>query len=224
MECKSSEKPRRFADFSKDLAKHVGLRDRFTRAVRDQFPSPNKRPSIFAIWSSGITASENDLRRADADHVSLLDETDLKYYEQLVGQVGAAARFQFLADLLGGRTVPGLELTVPAIRSKIAGGVAYSFCVSPEFHHADRRLLQRHIQSNIVHHCRSPSLQGHIKMASCVSGELIPYAFTWHDPGITPCCKTIFTTKLSNIDSRTSIVAQHRLNEAADAAVKERSQ
>jgi DGQHR domain-containing protein len=133
MECKSSEKPRRFADFSKDLAKHVGLRDRFTRAVRDQFPSPNKRPSIFAIWSSGITASENDLKRADADHVSLLDETDLEYYEQLVGQVGTAARFQFLADLLGGRTVPGLELTVPAIRSKIAGGVAYSFCVSPEY-------------------------------------------------------------------------------------------
>jgi len=27
-------------------------------------------------------------------------------------------------------------------------------------------------------------------MASCVPGELIPCAFVWHDPGITPCCKT----------------------------------
>ena len=28
-------------------------------------------------------------------------------------------------------------------------------------------------------------------MASCVPGELIPCAFVWHDPGITPCCKTL---------------------------------
>src|SRR5205085_11652611 len=25
---------------------------------------------------------------------------------------------------------------------------------------------------------------------SCVPGELIPCAFVWHDPGITPCCKS----------------------------------
>ncbi len=37
-------------------------------------------------------------------------------------------------------------------------------------------------QSNIVHHCRSPSLQGHVSVASCVPGELIPCAFVWHDP------------------------------------------
>src|SRR5215472_11476628 len=54
----------------------------------------------------------------------------------------------------------------------------------------DRCLLQRHVQSNIVHHCCSPSLRGHIRMASCALGELIPCAFVWHDPGITPCCKT----------------------------------
>lgn len=133
IECKSSEKPRKFADFSKDLAKHVGLRERFTRAVRDQFSLSNKRPSIFAIWSSGISHSENDEARARADHAQLLDEKDLEYYEQLVNQVGIAARFQFLADLLEGRSVAGLEITVPAIRSKIAGRIAYSFCVSPEY-------------------------------------------------------------------------------------------
>src|SRR5256886_13619158 len=27
-------------------------------------------------------------------------------------------------------------------------------------------------------------------MASCALGELIPCAFVWHDPGITPCCKS----------------------------------
>ncbi len=41
-------------------------------------------------------------------------------------------------------------------------------------HHADRCLLQRHVQSDIVLHCRSPSLRGHMRLASYVPGELIP--------------------------------------------------
>jgi DGQHR domain-containing protein len=133
IECKSSDKPRKFTDFSRDLAKHVALRDRFTRAVREQFPAENKRPSIFAFWSLGLVVTDNDKARAKAERVPLLDEKDLDYYEQLVGQIGSAARFQFLADLLEGRSVPGLEITVPAIRSKIGGSTAYTFSVSPEY-------------------------------------------------------------------------------------------
>ena len=29
-----------------------------------------------------------------------------------------------------------------------------------------------------------------MRLASYVPGELIPCAFVWLDPGITPCCKT----------------------------------
>jgi DNA sulfur modification protein DndB len=36
-------------------------------------------------------------------------------------------------SLLRGRAVPGLDLTVPAIRSKMGGRVAYTLCVSPEY-------------------------------------------------------------------------------------------
>lgn len=137
IECKSSEKPRRFTDFSADLAKHVALKERFTKAVRDQFPSATegevRRPSVFAIWTSGIIVVDNDRARAEKDRVPLLDEKDLEYYEQLTSQVGSAARFQFLADLLQGRAVPGLEIRVPAIRSKMAGSVAYTFSVSPDY-------------------------------------------------------------------------------------------
>jgi hypothetical protein len=35
-------------------------------------------------------------------------------------------------------------------------------------------------------------------MASCVPGELIPCAFVWHDPGITPCCKSLFALLIKN--------------------------
>lgn len=137
IECKSSEKPRRFSDFSAELAKHVSLRERFTRAVRDQFSVASegqvKRPSIFAIWTAGIIVSDNDKMRAEHERVPLLDERDLEYYEQLVDQVGSASRFQFLADLLQGRSIPSLEIKVPAIRIRMAGSVAYTFSVSPEY-------------------------------------------------------------------------------------------
>src|SRR6266480_2570073 len=36
------------------------------------------------------------------------------------------------------------------------------------------------------------------RMASCVPGELIPCAFVWHDPGITPCCKSLFALVIKN--------------------------
>src|SRR6266480_5940892 len=39
-------------------------------------------------------------------------------------------------------------------------------------------------------HRSSPSLRGHMRMASYVPGELIPCAFVWHELGITPCCKS----------------------------------
>src|SRR5262245_52029102 len=47
-------------------------------------------------------------------------------------------------------------------------------------------------------HRSSPSLRDHMRMASCVPGELIPCAFVWHDPGITPCCKSLFALLIKN--------------------------
>jgi DGQHR domain-containing protein len=133
IECKSAEGPRKFNDFSRDLAKHAALRERFGHAIRSQVPAPNKRPTIFAFWTSNIITTENDKSRAEATNVALLDQKDLEYYELLVSQIGIAARFQFLADLLEGRSVPGLEIDVPAIRSKMAGVTAYTFAVSPQY-------------------------------------------------------------------------------------------
>jgi len=133
IECKSSQTQRRFSDFASDLAKHVSLRDTFTRAARSQFPAPAKRPSLFAIWTSGLVLSDNDRARADQASVAVFDQEELVYYEQLVGQIGIAARFQFLAEVLRGRPIPGLQLTVPAIRTRMGKFTAYSFSVVPEY-------------------------------------------------------------------------------------------
>src|SRR6516225_9525469 len=61
-----------------------------------------------------------------------------------------------------------------------------------------RALERATVQSDIMFHRSSPSLRGHMRMASCVPGELIPCAFVWHDPGITPCCKSLFALVIKN--------------------------
>jgi len=50
------------------------------------------------------------------------------------------------------------------------------------------------VQFDIIFHRRSPSLQCHMRMASYIPGELIPSAFVWLDPGIIPCCKSLFAS------------------------------
>src|SRR5262249_22665958 len=75
----------------------------------------------------------------------------------------------------------------PSDRVRVGINHAFSPERSRPAHHTDRCLLQRHVQCHGAFQCCSPSLRGHMEMASCVPGELIRCAFVWHDPGITPC-------------------------------------
>lgn len=133
VECKSSLNPKKLNDFQGMLGKHTSLRDVFIKAVKSQYPVDMKRPTIFAIWTDGFIITDGDRERAEKMNVPLLGEQDLKYYENLVCQIGIAARFQFLADLLEGRSIPALEITAPAIQTKIGSHKSYMFYISPEY-------------------------------------------------------------------------------------------
>lgn len=133
IECKSAEKFARRPQFQEELGKHQLIRERFSAAVRKQFPAPARRQTMLAMFTSNIVLSENDRKRAEQERTALFDEQDLIYYEALVAHLGPAARYQFLADMLPGKPIPGLEIKVPAIRSKMAGHNCYSFSISPEY-------------------------------------------------------------------------------------------
>lgn len=133
VECKSSETPQRRQRFAEEIAKHAALRETFARAVRTQFQAERKRQNVFAMFTANAQLSDNDRRRAEEARVILFDEVDLAYYEALASQLGPAARYQFLADMLPGREIEGLELRIPAVRNRIGGYSCYMFCVSPEY-------------------------------------------------------------------------------------------
>jgi DGQHR domain-containing protein len=133
IECKSSAKATKPADFAKDLGKLVSLREGFTKALKTQFPSERKKPVVFAFWTFNVVPTDNDRARAAEAKVQLFDAADLGYYEALVSQIGPAARYQFLADVMPGREIPNLELTLPAIKTKIGPYTAYTFSISPDY-------------------------------------------------------------------------------------------
>jgi len=131
VECKSAQS---FAKrtIEEGLGKHSLARHRFITSVNKDFPGPNKRVGVLVLFAGNMPITAADRKRADAAHVVLLDEEDLKYYEAVADQLGPAGRYQFLADLLPNKEVPGLAMRLPAIRSRMAGHNCYSFAVSPD--------------------------------------------------------------------------------------------
>lgn len=133
IECKSAENPTRRPQFQEEMGKHSLIRQRFAQAVNQQFNVLAKRQVALAMFTSNIILSDNDRVRAREAKIVLFDEQDLSYYESLASHLGPAARYQFLADMLPGKPIPGLEMRLPAIRAKMGGYTYYTFSISPEY-------------------------------------------------------------------------------------------
>lgn len=133
VECKFSSSVGKRPQFQEELAKLAQIREKFANTVRTLLPSDQKRQTAIAFFLQNIMLSENDRARAGEARVAIFDEKELSYYETLVSQVGPAARFQFLADILPGKPIPGLEIRVPAVKSKMGGFPCYTFSTSPEY-------------------------------------------------------------------------------------------
>lgn len=134
IECKCAQRPKRRTNFQDDIAKLAMMRTRFVDAIRNQFPVDGyKRLNVLVIWTWDIILSENDKERARNANVVLLDELDLEYYEHLVSHLGSAAKYQFCADVLPNKAVPGLETSVPALQAKMGEHTCYTFSIRPDY-------------------------------------------------------------------------------------------
>lgn len=133
VECKSADEPRKDADLPRWMARFGEMKRRFADAVRLGVPSPNKRHVALVVFTWDIVLSDNDRARAEEHGVQLFDLADLEYFEALVGHLGPAARYQFLAELFRGMPIHGLEVRVPALRTKVGRSVSYTFSIRPEY-------------------------------------------------------------------------------------------
>lgn len=133
IECKTSEKYTKRPQFQEELAKFLSFRERLTKASSTLWPTDHKRQTALLFFTCNINLSDNDRERAKQANIFLFDEKDLEYYEKLVLQIGPAAKYQFFADMLPGKTVPGLEIKVPAVKTKMGPYNCYTFPISPEY-------------------------------------------------------------------------------------------
>lgn len=133
VECKSTAAPKRDAKFQEHLAKHSVIRQRFVHSVNTQYPLERNRVPILVLFTWNLVVSENDEIRAREQKVVLLNEHDLEYYEQLVTHLGPAAKYQFFADMLPDRRISGLQVSVPALETRMGAHTCYSFSITPEY-------------------------------------------------------------------------------------------
>lgn len=133
IECKTSERYAKRPQFQEELAQLNSFRERLGKAVGLQWPVAHKRFTVLVFFLYNVHLTDNDRERAKQANVFLFDEKDLEYYEKLTSHLGPAAKYQFLADMLPGKTIPGLSIKVPAVKTKMGRYNCYTFPISPAY-------------------------------------------------------------------------------------------
>ncbi|WP_339849242.1 DGQHR domain-containing protein [Paenibacillus sp. FSL W7-1088] len=116
-----------------EISEFNSIRGYLANVIKNQFPGPYKRQIVQAIFISNISLSDSDKEAATKSNIILFDENDLVYYEKLASHIGPASKYQFFADMLPGKQVPGLSIRIPAIKTRMGGFNCYEFSISPEY-------------------------------------------------------------------------------------------
>lgn len=133
IECKSALTPRRRSQLQQEIEHLSSARLRFINAIQSGFPVDPKRTTAQVMFLWDVLPSERDRNTAQNQDVVLFDADDLDYYEALVSHLGPATKYQFLAELLAGRRIRGLEIRVPALKASMGKLIYYMFAISPEY-------------------------------------------------------------------------------------------
>lgn len=131
-ECKACEVPRK-RSLQKDLNEFIALKGPIASAIRAHYGSEYKPKIVWLFVTENVIWSKPDRQRAKEGNIQVLRESEYRYFSQIIDHLGPGARPQFLAEYLGGTTVPALEnSTLPAIRGTLGGQRFFSFVATPE--------------------------------------------------------------------------------------------
>lgn len=109
------------------------VREKLFKAVGRDYPADYKRNGVLCVFLENVQISDAERSYADAHNIAICDDSDLDYYEKLAEHLGSAAKYQLYADLLPGKAIPGLEIRVPAVRTRMGPQWCLTFPISPEY-------------------------------------------------------------------------------------------
>lgn len=195
-----------FDGLSAIIDEHVANRERLIKLVAKRWPVEQKRNTVLTIFLNDVALSEGDREKAKVANILLFDEQDLDYYEKLVNHIGPAAKYQFFADMLPGKTIPGLSIKVPAVRTRMGKQICYTFPISPEY------LLKI---SYVSHRSKGKASDVHTYQRMLAKGRLGTIRKYISEQGIFP------TNIVVNIDKRFTTferIKQETIKEESDAS------
>lgn len=130
-ECKSAEKLKK-KSLQKDLEEFNSIQGALANSVKKHYGLKYKPKILWLFVTENIIWSDNDKKRAEEYNIRIITEQYLPYYELIVKHLGAAAKYQFLAEFFRNQKIPELEgVKVQATRGKLGGQMFYSFITTP---------------------------------------------------------------------------------------------
>lgn len=133
VECKTVENPKKDQSLPDWISRFGAMRKRFGDSIRSVVAGDGKRHIGMIVFTWDIILTDNDRARADEHGVTLFELSDLEYFEALVKHLGVAARYQFLCEIFRGKQIHGLEVRVPALKTKMGKNICYTFSIKPEY-------------------------------------------------------------------------------------------
>lgn len=128
IECKATERIST-KQWKTELESINGYYGGIVNEIKTKYPN-RKMKYIFATKNYVIGQQDKD-RMSEFKIVNFEYDT-IRYYNELVTHLGAAAKYQLLGNLFAKTTIKGMEERVPAIQGKMGGLTYYSFSIEPE--------------------------------------------------------------------------------------------
>lgn len=129
--CKSRES-RGKKSLQKELLEISQIQRVLANSIKKHYGASFHPKIIWMFVTHNIIWSEADIQTAETANIRVVTENELQYFDAFARHMGAAGRFQFLAEFLEGQEIPELAgIRVPATKGKLGDHVFYSFVTTP---------------------------------------------------------------------------------------------
>lgn len=128
VECKSAGEYTN-GSFREEILAIGGYRGDVIKSITKHYNQELKIGWVFA--TKNYLWSKSDLELAKDKRIKVLRDEELDYYEVLTNHLGAAAKYQLLAEIFEGTYIKGYESRVPAVKGKLGGNTFYTFAIEP---------------------------------------------------------------------------------------------
>lgn len=129
VECKSSYE-KKSKSLRKDINEINGIMEPLINNIRKYYGG-NKLKIGFILATYNIELNKSDKEILNNANIFHLNEDIIKYYNELVKQIGHATKYFFLAEIFANKKIPNLDITVPAIEGRLGNNTFYSFAIEP---------------------------------------------------------------------------------------------